>query len=413
MIKKKCILCKKGKIKNYVDLGESAIANNLISLQDLNKKEKKFPLIFGKCVVCNHVQLSYLVNPKYMFDNYLYLSSASSTLTKHLNSIPIAINKIKKIKKNDLVIDIGSNDASLLNGYKKFKTKSLGVEPAKNLSKFYKKKNINLFNSYFNIKAAKKIKHKYGYAQVITATNVFPHVQNLQEFAKSINILLDKDGILLIEAHYLMNLIQDVAFDTIYHEHCSYWSIAAVKIFFEMNGLELFKVDKLPIHHGQIRCWIGKKNRRKIDKNLNILLSDEKRKKIYDKSTLIEFKKKIFNIKKKLNKFLFQIQKNKETLIGYGAPAKATTLISFLKINKDKINFIIDKNPLKQNKFIPGARIPIYSINKINRNYPKYMFNFAWNFIDEILFQNKKFLKNGGKIINPIPKFKIYKYEKK
>jgi len=245
--KKKCILCNRGKVKKFVNLGYSALANNLISQKDYKKKEKKYPLVLGKCETCSHVQLTKLVNPKYMFDNYLYLSSASLTLQRHLNSIPTAINKIKKIKKNDLVIDIGSNDATLLRGYKKFKALTLGIEPAKNLSKYYKSNEINLINDYFNIITANKIKKKYGSAKIITATNVFPHLQNLEDFAKAINILLDDEGVLLIEAHYLKNLLDDVAFDTIYHEHCSYWSIKAVQTYFAMHNLELFNVDRLPL----------------------------------------------------------------------------------------------------------------------------------------------------------------------
>ena len=413
MNKKKCILCNQGKIKSFVNLGFSALANNLISLKDYKKKEKKYPLILGKCERCDHVQLRDLVSPKYMFDNYLYLSSASSTLQKHLNSIPEIINKLKKIKKNDLVIDIGSNDATLLKGYNKFKARTLGIEPAKNLSKYYKKNNINLIGDYFNVSTANKIKKKYGLAKIITATNVFPHLQNLKDFAKSVNILLDDGGILLIEAHYLKNLLDDVAFDTIYHEHCSYWSIKAVQKYFEMYDLELFNVDRLPIHHGQIRCWIGKKGVRKLNNNLKKLLKNEKKDKIYNDSTLLDFGKKTIKIKEMLNKFFTKIKKNNEKIIGYGAPAKATTLISFLRINKDKINFIVDKNPLKKNKFMPGSRIPIYSIDNIKKYKPKYLFNFAWNFLDEILVQNKFFLKEGGKIVNPIPKFKIYEYKKK
>lgn len=413
MNKKNCILCNEGQVKEFVNLGYSALANNLISSKDYKKKEKKYPLVLGKCQKCNHVQLKKLVNPKYMFDNYLYLSSASSTLQKHLNSIPLEINKIKKIKKNDLVIDIGSNDATLLKGYKNFHAKALGVEPAKNLSKYYKKTKIIHFVDYFNKVTARKIKKKFGLAKIITATNVFPHLQNLKDFAKAINILLDKDGILLIEAHYLQNLLNDVAFDTIYHEHCSYWSINAVRKYFNMYDLELFNVDKLPIHHGQIRCWIGKKNVRKINPNLKRLIKKEKKDKINSDFVLRNFGKKTKNIKSMLNKFFNKIKKNNEKIIGYGAPAKATTLISFLGIDKDKINFIVDKNPLKQNKYMPGSRIPIYSINKISKLKPKYLFNFAWNFLEEILDQNKIFLKNGGKIVNPIPKFKIYKHEKK
>ncbi len=413
MNKKKCILCNKGRVKKFINLGSSALANNLISSKNFKKKEKKYPLILGKCELCNHVQLTELVNPKYMFDNYLYLSSASLTLQRHLNSIPTAINKIKKIKKNDLVIDIGSNDATLLKGYKKFKTRSLGIEPARNLAKYYKNNQINLVDNYFNISTAKKIKKKYGSAQIITATNVFPHLQNLKDFAKAINVLLDNEGVLLIEAHYLKNLLEDVAFDTIYHEHCSYWSIKAVQTYFAMYDLELFNVDKLPIHHGQIRCWVAKKNIRKISSNLKKLIMREKQDKVYHDATLFSFGKKTLKIKNKLNKFFNKIKENNESIIGYGAPAKATTLISFLGINKSKIKFIVDKNPLKQNKFMPGSRIPIYSIDRIEKFKPKYLFNFAWNFLNEILNQNKIFLIKGGKIVNPIPKFKIYDHKKK
>ena len=162
---KKCILCLKGEIKVFVNLGKSPLANNLISSKNLNKKEKKYPLVLGKCKKCNHVQLKTLVKPNFMFDNYLYLSSASSTLKKHLSSIPSAINKVKKVKKNDLVVDIGSNDATLLKGYRKFKTRTIGVEPAKNLVRYYKKENIKMINDYFNIKTAKEIKKKIWYSK--------------------------------------------------------------------------------------------------------------------------------------------------------------------------------------------------------------------------------------------------------
>jgi len=157
----------------------------------------------------------------------------------------------------------------------------------------------------------------------------------------------------------------------------------------------------------------NKKNVRKVSKNLKKLIAKERQDKIYKDTTLLNFRKNTLKIKDKLKKFFNKIKKNNETIIGYGAPAKATTLITFLGINKDKINFIVDKNPLKQNKFMPGSRIPIYSINNIKKFKPKYLFNFAWNFLAEILDQNKTFLKQGGKIVNPIPKFKIYEYKKR
>jgi hypothetical protein len=405
--KTKCILCNEKSVKDFINLGKTALANNLINIPKL--KIKKYPLIVGKCSNCEHIQLSYLPNPILMFKNYLYLSSASSTLTNHLKNIPIAVNKLSKIKKKDLVIDIGSNDGTLLSGYDKFGPTKLGVEPAKNLAKYYKNKKNNLINDFFNFKIAKKIKKKFGLAKVITATNVFPHLQRLNEFGKSVNSLLDKNGVLLIEAHYLGNLIKDTAFDTIYHEHCSYWSVSSVKKFCDLNNLELFKVDKLPIHHGQIRCWIGLKGSKKIHKSVTNLINLEKKNKLHSDHNLLKFKNKIFTLQKKINKLFLNIKNKKLTIAGYGAPAKATTFTSFFKINKSKIPYIFDKNSLKQNKFVPGSNLPILGIKKISVLKPDYLFNFAWNFIDEIYKENLEFRKNGGVIINPIPKIKFYK----
>ncbi len=405
--KTKCILCNEKSVKDFINLGKTALANNLINIPKL--KIKKYPLIVGKCSNCEHIQLSYLPNPILMFKNYLYLSSASSTLTNHLKNIPIAVNKLSKIKKKDLVIDIGSNDGTLLSGYDKFGPTKLGVEPAKNLAKYYKNKKNNLINDFFNFKIAKKIKKKFGLAKVITATNVFPHLQKLNEFGKSVNSLLDKNGILLIEAHYLGNLIKDIAFDTIYHEHCSYWSVSFVKKFCDLNNLELFKVDKLPIHHGQIRCWIGLKGSKKIHKSVANLINLEKKNKLHSDHNLLKFKNKIFTLQKKINKLFLNIKNKKLTIAGYGAPAKATTFTSFFKINKSKIPYIFDKNSLKQNKFVPGSNLPILDTKQISVLKPDYLFNFAWNFIDEIYKENLEFRKNGGIIINPIPKIKFYK----
>lgn len=407
MKKINCVVCNASNIITILNLGKSPLANNLVPFSSVKLKEKKYPLVMGQCQSCNHVQLKYFIKPKLMFDNYLYVSSASITLKKHLQSIPNEINKVKKINKNDLVIDIGSNDGSLLVGYKKYKTRCVGVEPAKNLMKFYKQTNIIKYNNYFDIKLAKKILKKHGKAKILTATNVFPHIPNLDEFCKALKILMEEKGIFVFEAHYLLNLLEDVAFDTIYHEHVSYWSINTAQKLFKKHGLEIFKVDRLNIHHGQIRCWIGKEGTQKIDKKLNRQMNYENKKGKIDHLGLKKFKDKVLKGKKKLLGLLEKQKKLGKLVIGYGAPAKASTLLTYLGLSKKDIPFIVDKNPLKQNCFIPGCRIPIYSVDEIYKKKPHFLINFAWNFIDEIILQNKKFLASGGKIINPIPKLKV------
>jgi predicted TPR repeat methyltransferase len=408
MKKTKCIVCGNSNILTVLNLGKSPLANNLIPFRDINIKEKKYPLVMGQCKNCNHVQLKYFVEPKLMFDNYLYVSSASSTLQKHLHSIPKIINKIKRINKNDLVIDIGSNDGSLLKGYKKFKTICIGIEPAINLSKFYKNTNIKKYNNYFDTALANKILKQYGKAKVITATNVFPHIPNLTEFCKALKILIHDKGIFVFEAHYLLNLLKDVAFDTIYHEHVSYWSINAAQNLFKKFGLEIFKADRLNIHHGQIRCWVALQGSQRIDKKLNKQISFEKKKGKIDWIGLNKFKRQVEKNKARILELIVKQKKQGKLMVGYGAPAKASTLLTYLKLSKNEIPFIVDKNPLKQNCFIPGSRIPIYPVSEIYKKKPHFLINFAWNFLDEIIKQNKNFLKSGGKIINPIPKLSIF-----
>ena len=405
--KNKCILCNlKNTLKVYLDLGKSPLANNLEKIS--NKKVEKYPLRLAKCSKCGHIQLDYLASPKKMFNNYLYLSSASTTLTNHLSSIPLAINKKRKIKKNDIVIDIGSNDATLLKGYKSFGAKCIGVEPAKNLRKYYKKNNIELINNFFSNKIAKKIKNDYGKAKFLTATNVFPHLQNLKEFCHSIHTILDENGIVLIEAHYFGQLIKDVAFDTIYHEHASYWTVSSVNKLFKKYDLNLFHVDFLNIHHGQIRCWVTKNNKFKKSKRLIYYLNQEKKIKLHGDKKLRNFAKEVKLIKIKINNFFEKCNKTGVNVVGYGAPAKATTIINYLELSNNKLKFIVDKNPLKHKKYIPGTNIQILGPENVDVKKFKYLFNFAWNFINEILNQQKKFMKLGGKILNPIPKFKIF-----
>ena len=407
MKNKNCILCGNGKVKNIINLGKTPLANNLTKNKNTNFGGN-YPLILGICRNCNHIQLGYLPKKNLMFDNYLYLSSASKTLLNHLKKIPKVINNTLKLKKGDIVMDIGSNDGSLLSGYNKNVIK-IAVEPAKNLKSYYaNKNNTKLYNSYFTSDVSKKIKNKYNSLKVITATNVFPHIQDLKNFAKNIKNILDKNGVFVLEGHYFYNLFKDVAFDTIYHEHCSFWTASSIKLFCDTNNLELIDVERLSLHHGQIRCWISHKNRFKVSKRCLELLKFEKSNNLNSLKTLLVLKNKVLKIKKKINYFFNLARRKNKNVVGYGAPAKATTITSFLKLNSSKIKYIVDKNHLKHGKFIPGTDIKIYPVSEMKNMKIDYLFNFAWNFNDEIYKQNKGLFKNGTKMICPIPKFKIH-----
>lgn len=407
-----CIICSNKKLKEFLDLGKTALANNFLTSKELSiHNEELFPLRVAYCDKCFHVQLLDHVDPKKMFDNYLYISSASKTLTTHLHSLAETICKKISFSKNNLIVDIGSNDGTLLSSFKRIneKLKVLGVEPAKNLVGFAKKKNIECINSYLDVEVSKKIVSKHGYANVITSTNSFPHIQNLHFFMKAVNALLSDDGVFVLEAHYLVDLLEQKAFDTIYHEHISYWSIGPMQYLFNTYELEIFDIERLPVHHGQIRVWVKKIKNTKyyVKKNIEALVKLEKEMGLRGGDYYKFFSREIHKNKDLFLNSLNKIKKEGKTIVGYGAPAKGNTLLTFFDIDKKTIPYICDISKLKQNTFSPGKHIPIVSEKKILEDNPDYVLILAWNFSEEIINQLSSYREKGGKFIIPVPSFKI------
>ena len=391
-------------VEEILDLGTSPLANGLIEKGD---EVNSFPLKIGRCNKSGHIQLINFIEPSEMFRNYLYNSSASSTLEKHLKGISDFICDFINVKEDELCIDIGSNDGTLLSGFLEKGKRVLGIDPAENLSKLAKEKGVETFTGYFNEVNSKKVLNEYGKAKVITLTNTFPHLQDLSNFMKGVNNLIDKNGILFLEAHYLADIYDQIAFDTIYHEHVSYWHLQPIVKMFADFGFEIKYVERLPLHHGQLRVVASKSKNIKQDSSVINLINWEKENKIGSKDKAEEFAKKSLNIKEELNSVINNLKKNKKNIAGYGAPAKATTLMNFLNLNSSNLNFVVDRSPLKQGLIIPGTGIEISSPERINIENPDYLILFAWNFKDEIIDQLSEFRKNGGKLIIPLPKVEI------
>tara|TARA_B100000579_G_scaffold437994_1_gene470652 strand:- start:1117 stop:2340 length:1224 start_codon:yes stop_codon:yes gene_type:complete len=391
-------------VEEILDLGTSPLANGLIEKGD---EVNSFPLKIGRCNKSGHIQLINFIEPSEMFRNYLYISSVSSTLEKHLKGISDFICDFINVKEDELCIDIGSNDGTLLSGFLEKGKRVLGIDPAENLSKLAKEKGVETFTGYFNEVNSKKVLNEYGKAKVITLTNTFPHLQDLSNFMKGVNNLIDKNGILFLEAHYLADIYDQIAFDTIYHEHVSYWHLQPIVKMFADFGFEIKYVERLPLHHGQLRVVASKSKNIKQDSSVINLINWEKENKIGSKDKAEEFAKKSLNIKEELNSVINNLKKNKKNIAGYGAPAKATTLMNFLNLNSSNLNFVVDRSPLKQGLIIPGTGIEISSPERINIENPDYLILFAWNFKDEIIDQLSEFRKNGGKLIIPLPKVEI------
>ena len=381
-----CRVCDNNKLTRIISLGYQPFANNLLST--INKKYKSYPLELNLCKKCYNCQLSYTANHKELFSNYLYLSSTSASFVDHFKKSAKKYVKVLKLNLDDQIIDIGSNDGVALKAFKELGFNNiLGIEPAKNLVKIANNNGIKTIQGFLNNDLIKTIGVK---AKLILASNVFAHVDNIQEFTNCIFNLLKKNGTLIIEVQYLLNTLKDCSFDNLYHEHVNYWSIFSLKRFFKDQKAKIFKVEKINTHGGSIRVYVSKNPKIKIGSSVEKLLNKEIKLGINKLNIYEKFRQKVFNKKEKVKKNLELIKNSKKTIIGYGSPAKATTALNFYNISKE-INYIIDDNPLKNNKYIPGAKILIK--NQKNKRKVDYLLVLAWNFYNEIKKNNKNLAK--------------------
>ena len=380
-----CRSCGNVNLKRVISLGYQPLANNLLSKKDQNCE--LYPLEVNYCDKCHNCQLSVSVDPKKMFSNYLYTSSTSESFRNHFRlAAEKYLKEFRLNPKKSFIIDIGSNDGVALEPFKKLKFNNiLGIEPAKNLAKLANKKKIKTLNGFLNKKTIKKIKKS---ADIILASNVFAHSDNLKEMAECMLKLLSKKGTIIIEVQYLMNTLKDLTFDNIYHEHYNYWSLTSLKNFFDQFKAKIFKVEKVQTHGGSLRVYIKKDNKNlKVGQSVKTLLKEEEQFGIKKYKTYQEFAMKVYKIRENVLKNIKKIKNEGRQIIGYGSPAKATTALNFFGISKE-IDFIVEDNKLKQGKFIPGVKIPIKS-KKFVKNNKNIMLVLAWNFFKEIKKNNQ------------------------
>jgi nucleoside-diphosphate-sugar epimerase len=383
-----CRSCGNVNLKRVVSLGYQPLANNLLSKK--NEKCDLYPLEMNYCDKCHNCQLSVAVDPKKMFSNYLYTSSTSKSFRNHFKQAADKYIREFKLKpKKSYIIDIGSNDGVALKPFKDLKfNKILGIEPAKNLAKLANKNKIKTFNGFLDKKSLKKIKKN---ADIVLASNVFAHSDNLKEMASCMFDLLNKKGIAIIEIQYLLNTLKDLTFDNIYHEHYNYWSLTSLVNFFNQFNAKIFKAEKIATHGGSLRIYISRNKKIKIDKNIKNLLKEEEKFGIKKYKTYQNFGKQVYKIRENVRNNLTKIINKKKNIIGYGSPAKATTALNFFGISKE-IAFVVEDNKLKQGKFIPGVNIEIKNKKSI-KDKDNVMLVLAWNYFNEIKLNNKDISK--------------------
>ena len=384
-----CRSCGNTDLKRVVSLGYQPLANNL-----LRKKDEKcdlYPLEVNYCPRCHNCQLSVSIDPKKMFSNYLYTSSTSKVFREHFVKASKKYISDLNLKKNkSYIIDIGSNDGVALKpfidlGFKKV----LGIEPAKNLARLANKNKIKTFNGFLEKKNIKKIKKN---ADLILASNVFAHSDKLKEMAECMFQLLGKKGTIIIEVQYLMNTLKDLTFDNIYHEHYNYWSLTSLVNFFNQFDGKIYKAERVNTHGGSIRIYLKKDKKIKIENSVKDMLKEEEKFGIKNYETYKKFGDKVYEIRKNVRKNIQKLKKEGRFIIGYGAPAKATTALNFFGIT-DEIKFIVEDNKLKHNRFVPGVKIAIKNKLKIKDN-KNTLIVLAWNFYKDIIKNNSKLSKN-------------------
>ncbi len=390
--KTECRVCGSG-FNHYLSLGLSPLANNLNDKR--NEKNELYPLDLNFCKECYNSQLSVVVPPKKMFNNYLYLSSTSKQFRDHFLNFAKKIKKELSLNDKSVVVDIGSNDGIFLEPLKNLGIKAIGVEPAKNVAKIANSKGLFTLTKYFDDKTVIKIKNDFGKVDVVTAFNVFAHGDGLKEILENTQDLLKKDGEFIFEIQYLLRTIKDLTFDNIYHEHVNYWCLLSILKFFENSEMKVYKVEEVDTHGGSLRVYTTKNKKKRIHESVNHYIKLEKKNKLDKIETYYDFAKNVEKIKQKSLSNIKNILSDGKNIIGYGAPAKATTVLNYFGINDKYFKYVLDDSLIKQNKFIPETNIQIKSKDSLKTDKYDYVLVLAWNFFDSIVKNNKQDFKKS------------------
>lgn len=396
-----CEVCGESQIEPILFLGYLPPVNDFHSIGQRPKEERSYPAEVFYCPKCHLVQLGLVVDPKIIFPaSYPYTSSTTKALRDNFAELYQECSRMFELKKDDLIVDIGSNDGNLLSNFKD-RHRVLGITP-EDIGQIAIERGIPTILDYFSKETAERVKKEYGLAKVITATNVFAHVDYVNDVLESIIGILKSDGVFIIEAHYLLSLIELNQFDTVYHEHLRYYSLHSLKYLLEMHGFEIIHAKKIPSHAGSIRVYAVRAGQYPIKETVVSLLEEEKNV-ILKKENLSEFRRKVVLAKLELAALLRDIKRGGGRVYGIGAPSRGTTLINYVGIDEGIVDCVLEiKGSHKINKYVPGTLIPVLEEAKLYEDQPEYVLLFSWQIADDLIPKLKaKGFK--GKFIVPLP----------
>jgi hypothetical protein len=404
-----CHFCATPLEDTFVDLGLSPLCESFVSREDLPKMEAFYPLHVFVCRKCLLVQLPVHVDPTDIFREYAYFSSYSSSWVEHSKRYVEKIVPALGLDSHSLVIELASNDGYLLQHFAAKEVPVLGIEPAANVAKEAERRGIPTIVEFFGTQLARQLAADGKHADLVIGNNVLAQVPTINDFLEGIRIILKPRGVITMEFPHLMRLVDEVQFDTIYHEHFSYFSFTAVEEIFCSHSLPIFDVEEIPTHGGSLRIYArhADDSSRPITKRASDLLKREEQCGMRRLEYYGSFNQQVMEVKRALLEFLIQAKREGKSVAGYGAPGKGNTLLNYCGIRTDFIDFTVDRNPYKQGKYLPGSRIPILPPSAIDEKRPDYVLILPWNIKEEIIVQMAHIKNWGGQFVIPIPKLQV------
>lgn len=402
-----CRLCEQSNLLLALPIKPSPIADCFVSAENRDRIQPSFPLDLYQCQSCGHVQNLDIVNPNLLFRDYIFQTSSSAGLVEHFRNYAKDFIAKYRIQPNSLIIEIGSNDGTLLKFFKEQGMRVVGVDPALEIAKQATEMGIPTLPDFFTFDLAKTIKAKYGMAKVIVANNVYAHSDQLADMTNAIVSLLDDDGIFVFEVSYLLDIVDKFLFDTVYHEHVSYHSIKPFKQFFELHGLHLFDVEKIPTKGGSMRGFVQKINGpRKEQPVIEQMIKEETRRGLHQPDIFYQYEREILARKEALQQFIRQAVEDNKRIAAYGASTTAMTLMYHFELT-DKIEYLIDDNSKKHGLYSPGCHLEVKPSSVLYTDKPDIVIILAWQYAEVICRKHKQFIAEGGVLVVPLPSLNV------